>query len=136
MHLILTFLPQIRWIREILLLRSIRNQNVTLGSKYPLFECRFLIHPIVEEYRLGYARLAAFLNIDPSFTVIRRFDHLHLRLLLEKQAHLSELERQLMKCDDEETVQLYASSCKQDENVERRRLIEEIQVNIHNYGIY
>lgn len=87
----------------------------------------------LEEYRLGYARLAAFLNIDSSFTVIRRFDYLHLRLLLEKQAYLGELERRLMKCDDEETVQLYASSCKQDGNVERRHLMEEIQVKIHNY---
>ncbi|OCL06753.1 hypothetical protein AOQ84DRAFT_410246 [Glonium stellatum] len=92
-----------------------------------------LIHPIVEEYRLGYARLAAFLNIDSSFTVIRRFDYLHLRLLLEKQAHLGELERRLIKCDDKEMVQLYASSCKQDGNVQRRRLIEEVQLKIHDY---
>lgn len=95
-----------------------------------------LIYPIVEEYRLGYARLAAFLNIDSSFTVIRRFDYLHLRLLLEKQAHLIELERQLIKCDDEEMVQLYASSCKQDGNMQRRRLMEEIQLKIHDYGMY
>jgi hypothetical protein len=27
-------------------------------------QCMFLIDPIVEEYRLGYARLAAFLNVD------------------------------------------------------------------------
>lgn len=89
----------------------------------------------MEEHRLGYARLAAFLNIDPSFTVVRRFDYLHLRLLLEKQAYLGELERRLMKCDDEETVQLYASSCKQDGNVERRRLIQEIEDKIRNYGM-
>jgi len=94
-----------------------------------------LIQPIVEEYRLGYAQVAALLNIDSSFTVIRRFDHLHLRLLLEKQAHLGELERRLMTCDDEEKVQAYASSCKKDGNVERRRLIEELQVRIRDYGI-
>jgi len=99
-------------------------------------QCLFLIYLTVEEYRLGYGRLAAFLNIDSSFTVVRRFDFLHLRLLLEKQAHLGELESRLMKCDNEETVQLYASSCKQDGNVERRRLMEEIQVKIHDYGMY
>jgi hypothetical protein len=115
------------------------NSKCKVGSSGILtfwMQCMFLIHPIVEEYRLGYARLAAFLNIDASFTVVRRFDYLHLRLLLEKQAHLGELERRLMKCDDEETVQLYASSCKQDGNVERRRLMEEIQVKMHNYGMY
>jgi hypothetical protein len=93
-----------------------------------------LIHPIVEDYRFGYARLAAFLQIDPIFTVIRRFDHLHLRVLLEKQAHLCELEKRLMKCDDEETVQLYASSYKQDGNMQRRHLMEEIQLKLDEYG--
>jgi len=88
---------------------------------------------VVEHYRLGYPRVAAFLNLDPGFAMIRRFDNLHLRVLLEQQAHLSGLERDLDKCDDEETVQLHLSSCKQDKNSRRRQLVEDIATALRNY---
>jgi hypothetical protein len=90
---------------------------------------------VVEQHRLGYPRLAAFLNLDPGLTIVRRFDNLHLRVLLEQQAEISELESRLNKCDDEETIQLHLSSCRKDGNKQRRHLIEEIKVKLYEYGI-
>lgn len=89
----------------------------------------------VEQYRIGYPRLAAFLNLDPGLTIIRRFDNLHLRVLLEQQAEVSELENRLNKCDDEETIQLHLSSCRKDGNQHRRYLIEEIKTKLREYGM-
>ncbi|KAF2735736.1 hypothetical protein EJ04DRAFT_542850 [Polyplosphaeria fusca] len=87
----------------------------------------------LEDYRRGYPRLAAFLSIDPAFTLVRRFDNLHLRILLEQQAQISELELQLNEIDDTEEVQLNLSSCKKDTNLTRRNLIEEVRVKLEEY---
>ena len=89
----------------------------------------------VEHYRQGYPRLAAFLNVDGDFTVLKRFDNLHMRSLLEQQDRLRELEAELDHCDDTETVQLYLSSRRQDSNRTRRELMKEISAQLKAYGM-
>ncbi|PVI01283.1 hypothetical protein DM02DRAFT_728018 [Periconia macrospinosa] len=87
----------------------------------------------VEHYRRGYPRLAAFLNLDPNFTVFKRFDNLHIRVLLEQQDRLYELQQQLEECDDAETIQLNLSSRRQDGNQTRRELLQRIKAELTDY---
>ncbi len=89
---------------------------------------------IVEHYRQGYPRLAAFLNLDPDFTVLKRFDNLHIRVLLEQQDRLYELQQQLEDCDDRETIQMNLSSRRQDSNRARREILAQIKTELKNYG--
>ncbi|KAI1744664.1 hypothetical protein F4680DRAFT_443938 [Xylaria scruposa] len=56
----------------------------------------------LEDYCRGYPQLAAFLLLDDNFTIVRRFDYLHLRTILDQQDQLAELEESLNKYDDEE----------------------------------
>ncbi|CZR51425.1 uncharacterized protein PAC_01301 [Phialocephala subalpina] len=87
----------------------------------------------LEHYRQGYPRLAAFLNLDPNFTIFRRFDTLHLRVLLEQQDRLCELQQQLEDCDDVETVQLNLSSRRQDDNRTRRNVLQQVAAELKDY---
>jgi hypothetical protein len=64
---------------------------------------------------------------------LKRFDNLHIRILLEQQDRLAELEERLEKCDDEETIQLNLSSRRQDSNLERRQLIDDISLELAAY---
>lgn len=89
---------------------------------------------IVEHYRQGYPRLAAFLNVDKDFTILKRFDNLHMRCLLEQQDQLFELETELNQCDDAENTQLYLSSRRQDLNQRRRELLEQVKEGLQAYG--
>lgn len=93
-----------------------------------------LIIMIVEDYRNGYPRLAAFLNLDDNFSVLKRFDYLHMRNLLDLQDQLSELEDTLNRYDDAERVQLHLSSRRQDANQERRDLLTRIRERLEIYG--
>ncbi|CAG8978972.1 hypothetical protein HYALB_00012255 [Hymenoscyphus albidus] len=77
----------------------------------------------VEDYKQGYPRLAAFQSQNRNFRILKRFDYLHMRSLIEQQDRLSELENQLNDCDDAETTQLGLSSCRQDTNHQRRDLL-------------
>ncbi|KAI9653540.1 MAG: hypothetical protein M1821_007048 [Bathelium mastoideum] len=89
----------------------------------------------VEQYRPGYPRLAAFLNVDGDFTVLKRFDNLHMRSLLEQQDGLQELEAKLDHCDDTESIQLHLSSHRQDSNQVRRDLMRDIAAKLKAYGM-
>lgn len=89
----------------------------------------------VEHYRQGYPRLAAFFNLDPNFTVFKRFDSLHIRVLLEQQDRLCELQQQLEDCDDAETIQLNLSSRRQDGNRARREILQQIKTELKDYGM-
>lgn len=66
--------------------------------------------------------------------MFKRFDYLHMRNLLEQQDQLSELESRLNECDDNESIQLFLSSRRQDRNQERRALMEEIRQRLATYG--
>ncbi|KAH8631284.1 hypothetical protein IG631_12967 [Alternaria alternata] len=65
--------------------------------------------------------------------MVRRFETLHLRVLLEKQAELSELENDLNRVDDEERVQQHLSSCRKDKSQQRRGLVREIKSKLRDY---
>lgn len=90
----------------------------------------------MEHYREGYPRLAAFLNLDKDFSVLRRFDYLHMRCLLDQQDQLVELEDQLHRFDDEEQIELRLRSRRQDEHQERRDLLNLIRTKVESYGKY
>lgn len=68
--------------------------------------------------------------------MIRRFDELHLRILLEQQAEIGELENKLNQYDDNETTQLYLSSYRADKNQKRRDLIAELKIKLQEYGLH
>lgn len=68
--------------------------------------------------------------------MVRRFETLHLRILLEKQAELSELENDLNRVDDEERVQQHLSSCRKDKSQQRRGLVREIKSKLRDYGTF
>jgi hypothetical protein len=53
----------------------------------------------VEDFPVGYPRLACFLESDPSFMVYRRFGVVFARLLLNKQDELRTLEEMLFEMD-------------------------------------
>jgi hypothetical protein len=88
----------------------------------------------VEDYRQGYPRLAAFLTLDKNFSILKRFDYLHIRSLLDLQDQLSDLQDQLKVCEDFDRVQLGLSSRRQDGNRQRRDLLECIRSTLEVYG--
>lgn len=88
----------------------------------------------MESYPHGYPRLTAFLSLDRSFTILKRFDDLHIRALLDYQDRLCELEQCLEGCDNLEDVSLNLNSRRQDGNLRRRELIEEVKKQLNLYG--
>ncbi|KAI0411723.1 hypothetical protein F5X98DRAFT_42475 [Xylaria grammica] len=87
----------------------------------------------LEDYRQGYPQLAAFLLLDDNFTIVRRFDYLHLRAILDQQDQLAELEESLNKCDDDEPIQLNLSSRRQNRNETRRAILNQIRDRLATY---
>ncbi|KAI9721423.1 MAG: hypothetical protein M1828_005173 [Chrysothrix sp. TS-e1954] len=55
----------------------------------------------VEDWQPGYPRLAGLMSSDRNFMQYRRFRYLHTRLLLEQQALLNQLERELDRLDND-----------------------------------
>lgn len=88
---------------------------------------------MLEDYKQGYPRLAAFLALDQNFTVLKRFDYLHMRSLLEQQDELTELQERLDRCDNSERVQLGLSSRRQDRNADRRELLRQVTAKLKVY---
>lgn len=93
------------------------------------------VYLIVEDFRNGYPRLAAFTAADPSFGIVRGFVSLFARKVLLKQDRLAELEAQLNLVDAQENTQWYLSSRRADKNLERIRLIQDIDVALDEYGL-
>jgi hypothetical protein len=58
-----------------------------------------------------------------------------MRVLLEQQDRLCELQEQLEDCDDAETVQLNLSSRRQDDNRTRREILQQITTELKVYGM-
>jgi hypothetical protein len=88
----------------------------------------------VEDYKHGYPRLAAFLTLDKNFAIVRCFNTLHMRVLLDYQDRLAELEEQLNDCDDNEGVQLNLCSRRQDSNPRRREILDRLKQELKDYG--
>lgn len=72
--------------------------------------------------------------MDPEFTVLKRFDYLHLRNLLYHSDILAMTEEQLRRLDQQETVQSYLSSRRQDKNTERQNLLQSLDEQLKAYG--
>lgn len=92
------------------------------------------MNALVENHRLGYPRLAAFISSHPAFGIVRRFQTLQARIILLHQDRLSEIEGRLSAVDTDEEVQLFLSSRRRDENDRRRDLLAEAEQELHAYG--
>ncbi|KAF8242328.1 hypothetical protein K440DRAFT_565624, partial [Wilcoxina mikolae CBS 423.85] len=88
----------------------------------------------VEDEPAGYARLAAFIDLDGAFGIVRRFGRLSARNVLLKQDRLCELESQLLKVDQEEDVRFYLCSRRGDKNQQRKLLLDQIHVALKEYS--
>jgi len=59
----------------------------------------------VETHPKGYPQLAAFLNSDEDFAILRRFGTVNCRVLLHLQAEIADLEKQLTDLDDSDAYE-------------------------------
>ncbi|KAL8859136.1 MAG: hypothetical protein Q9178_004399 [Gyalolechia marmorata] len=92
----------------------------------------------LDQYTVGYPKVAAFENADPSFLIYRKFGWLHNRLLLYLQDELAELEYKLDKLDkatfsDDEDIKL---SSRRDDWIgpsKRRDLVRQIAQKLEEY---
>ncbi len=60
---------------------------------------------IVEDYPLGYPRVAAFMNSDENFLIYRRFGFLDAGILLRKQDELRTIEGSLDDLDHQDFLE-------------------------------
>lgn len=60
---------------------------------------------IVEDYPLGYPRVAAFMNSNENFLIYRRFGFLDARILLRKQDELRTIEGSLDDLDHQDFLE-------------------------------
>ena len=92
----------------------------------------------VGSYQKGYARLAAYLECDANFSIVRKYGWLHNRVLLHLQAELGRLERGLQELDDrqiqrgpyKERVGLW---CDGRDKTERKEMLAEIKTKLAEY---
>ncbi|KAI1824728.1 hypothetical protein F4861DRAFT_231373 [Xylaria intraflava] len=87
----------------------------------------------LEHFQRGYPQLAAFLVFARDFTVVKRFDYLHMRNILELQDELAELEEELQAADDAEPTALHLSSRRRDSNTKRRDILKQIGSKLASY---
>ena len=59
----------------------------------------------VENYPKGYPQLAAFLNSDEDFAILRRFGTVNCRVLLHLQAEIADLEKKLIDLDNSDACE-------------------------------
>ncbi|KAL8683377.1 MAG: hypothetical protein Q9186_000639 [Xanthomendoza sp. 1 TL-2023] len=93
----------------------------------------------LDHYTVGYPKVAAFENADPSFLIYRKFGWLHNRLLLYLQDELAELEYKLDKLDketfsDDEDIKLCSRRDDWTGRSLRRDLIKQIAQKLEEYG--
>jgi hypothetical protein len=101
---------------------------------------------IVEDYPLGYPRVAAFMNSDENFLIYRRFGFLHPRILLRKQDELRTIEWSLDDLDHQDFLESEQTrKCLQpraedesrrdiDKQGTRKMLLEEAEKKVYEYG--
>lgn len=92
----------------------------------------------VDDHPLGYPRMAAFINSDPSFLMCRRFGFLHTRVLLYRQDELAQLEQQLVELDvddaDNNPKVLISRELDEQQDSTRKDLIFGIDEKLKQYG--
>ncbi|KAI9870987.1 MAG: hypothetical protein M1830_003554 [Pleopsidium flavum] len=98
-----------------------------------------LVNETLDEYPLGYPRLAAYINSDVNFSMYRRFGTLRNRVLLHRQDELSKLEKRLKQLDVRDNLERNTRirSIKYDGEKDNQRieLVEEIDRKLEHYGI-
>ncbi|KAF3760518.1 hypothetical protein M406DRAFT_267573, partial [Cryphonectria parasitica EP155] len=87
----------------------------------------------VEDYPQGYPRYSALIASDEAFYICRGFSYLRSRLLLRKQDKLAVLEKRLREMDDAETVPLFLGASREDANMHRQQILDEIDVALSDY---
>lgn len=100
------------------------------------------IYETVDKHPRGYPRTAVYVNSDDTTALFRRFGDMHARLLLYKQAELTELEEKLAKIDQEDSQDpaarwkvghsIHIKGGKRNEI--RKDLILEINEKLKEYG--
>ena len=93
----------------------------------------FLWFFLVEAFRQGYPRLAAFINCDKDFVTFRKFGRLQARVLLSKQDELIALEEKLQGVDDKEPIAYLLTTRRGDTTAERAQILAEIEKKLLEY---
>ncbi|MCJ1268161.1 hypothetical protein MMC22_008047 [Lobaria immixta] len=130
---------------------SIRKQSILFRLKRALhlrndlppgFTYDYKIEQIVrslDEYPVGYGKLAAIVGSDPSFLIYRKFSWLHNRVLLHYQDELAELEYELEALDQDDFQvddKLLISRRRDDGRLKgsrRKELLKEIDGKLSEY---
>lgn len=102
----------------------------------------------VEHYPKGYPLLAGFQASDEAFSIYRRFDYLHARVLLDLQYEISKFEKQLSKVDEEDEqdtdgCQRLTSRGNEDQDFrdgepnacKRRKIMAQLRELLAQYGL-
>ncbi|KAL8909257.1 MAG: hypothetical protein Q9171_005113 [Xanthocarpia ochracea] len=94
----------------------------------------------LDQYTVGYPKVAAFENADPSFLIYRKFGWLHNRLLLYLQDELAELEFKLDQLDkatfsDDEDIKLSSRRDDWAGPSKRRDLVRQIAQKLEEYDM-
>ncbi|KAF1941275.1 hypothetical protein EJ02DRAFT_348290, partial [Clathrospora elynae] len=87
----------------------------------------------VDDFKPGYPKFAALLDIHAAFQNFRRFSRARLRLLLLKQDELSGLEAPLDRIDAQEQRTLFLGCARRDENTERRDVLARMKISLSEY---
>lgn len=88
----------------------------------------------VDSRRLGYPKVAAFVDSDRDFAIFRSFGELYTRLLLHKQDELSVLQKELETLDSNEASAFFLCSRQADRNQDRILLFCRIETKLNEYG--
>ncbi|KAF3765712.1 hypothetical protein M406DRAFT_257392, partial [Cryphonectria parasitica EP155] len=87
----------------------------------------------VDKYRAGYPRYTALLSAHPSFYNFRRFTRVRMRLLLQKQDEITQLEDELDEIDEKEDRPLFLGALRADTNLERQRVLQSLRSALDEY---
>lgn len=99
---------------------------------------RFLREKI-DEYPDGFSRLAAFVNSDNDFAMIRSFSYCHTRLLLQLQVEVTELEKALFTLDKKDEAnpamkyRRVSTKHKENSDTEHTKLMSELKTKLKEY---
>lgn len=118
-------------------MRSVSKANV--GWKHT--RRRLIVSHAVESFPQGFPRLASLVSCDDSLAMHRGFKRLHNRLLLQLEAEITELEKDLDKLDKEDAeaatnYRLMSTKHEEDWDASQVQLFDKIKSKLKEYGQY
>lgn len=117
------------WLKAKFLVNRVCQQRcLNLKNDSPKFSF------LVEDYPSGYPRFSGLIGAHSAFSLFRRFSVSRARLLLVKQDRVCVLEKQLEELDQKEQRPLFLGTCRQDRNLERKIVLEELDRALADYG--